>query len=65
MPLLLFHLYPHPFQGMSRIMDEGRFLFALALAAGVSLLLPASLFMILATIAFAFVPAAIVHAPAC
>ncbi len=57
---LLFHLYPHPLQGMSRIMDEGRFLLALAIAAGVTLLLPTSLFLVLATIAFAFVPAVIV-----
>lgn len=57
---LLFQLYSRPFQGMSRIMDEGRFLFALAIAAGVSLLLPASLFLILAMLAFAFVPAVIV-----
>ena len=57
---ILLQLYPQPIRGMSRILDEGRFLFALALAACVSLLLPTSLFLILATIAFAFVPAAIV-----
>ena len=59
MLFLLLELYPQPFQGMSRIMDEGRIFFALALAAGVSLPLPTSLFLVLATIAFAFVPAAI------
>lgn len=40
-------------------MDEGRFPIALALAAGVSLLLPVPLFTVLATIAFVFVPSAI------
>ena len=59
MLILFFQLYTHPFHAMSRIMDEGRFLAALALAAGVSLLLPFSLFTILATIAFVFVPSAI------
>ena len=56
---LFFQLYIHPFQAMSRLMDEGSFLTALALAAGVSLLLPVPLFTLLATIAFVFVPSAI------
>ena len=59
LPLLL-QLYPQPFQTMSRILDEGRFLWALVFAACASLMLPASLFTVLATIAFVFVPSAIV-----
>jgi len=58
LPLLL-ELYPRPFQTMSRIMDEGRFLWALVLAAGVTLLLPIPAFTVLATLAFVFVPAGI------
>lgn len=37
--MLFFHLYSRPFSGMSRILDEGRLLNALLIAAGTGILL--------------------------
>jgi len=69
---LLLQLYMRPFTGMSRILDEGRLLNALLLAAGTGILLqlaggvrtllPLTAFFAIATLAFVFVPTAILAA---
>ncbi|MCC6341591.1 MAG: tetratricopeptide repeat protein [Bryobacterales bacterium] len=70
--MLFFHLYSRPFSGMSRILDEGRLLNALLIAAGTGILLqlaggvrtalPLTAFFAIATLALVFVPTAILAA---
>ncbi len=57
---LLFQLYLQPFTTMSRILDEGKLLFALAIAAAVTFFLPASMFGTIGSLAFGFVPGAVI-----